>query len=211
MTVVREHRFPKLMATTIASSSQNAVAAGAHTLENTVREKPSKKADNGVKSALLQRQSHLNTATGVATSSRVQQILAGEFRLVGNEGKSCLGLGPHQAFDRIGGAGTVVGQKHHAEHGALGLVHRGFLQLRRHHFAQQFRGLDVDVAIDLLLALNVAKSLQDLSPLRSVGLHKLKGARKKQWAMTVNDRWRICFEFRNGDAFDVEIVDYHKG
>jgi proteic killer suppression protein len=74
-----------------------------------------------------------------------------------------------------------------------------------------FRGLDVDAATDLLLALNVAKSLQDLSPLRSVGLHKLKGERKKQWAMTVNDRWRICFEFRKGDAFDVEIVDYHKG
>jgi RelE-like toxin of type II toxin-antitoxin system HigB len=35
--------------------------------------------------------------------------------------------------------------------------------------------------------------------------------RKKQWAMTVNDRWRICFEFRKGDAFEVEIVDYHKG
>jgi proteic killer suppression protein len=34
---------------------------------------------------------------------------------------------------------------------------------------------------------------------------------EKQWAMTVNGRWRICFEFRNGDAFDVEIVDYHKG
>jgi proteic killer suppression protein len=29
--------------------------------------------------------------------------------------------------------------------------------------------------------------------------------------MTVNDRWRICFEFRKGDAFEVEIVDYHKG
>jgi proteic killer suppression protein len=39
----------------------------------------------------------------------------------------------------------------------------------------------------------------------------LKGAQKKQWAMMVNDRWLICFEFRNGDAFDVEIVDYHKG
>jgi toxin HigB-1 len=47
--------------------------------------------------------------------------------------------------------------------------------------------------------------------LRSVGLHKLKGERKKQWAMRVNGRWRICFEFRKGDAFDVEIVDYHKG
>jgi proteic killer suppression protein len=71
--------------------------------------------------------------------------------------------------------------------------------------------LDFDTATDLLLALNVAKSLQDLSPLKSVGLHKLKGDRRNQWAMTVNDRWRICFEFRKGDAFDVEIVDYHRG
>jgi proteic killer suppression protein len=44
-----------------------------------------------------------------------------------------------------------------------------------------------------------------------VGLHKLKGDRKKQWAMTVNERWRICFEFHTGDAHEVEIVDYHKG
>src|SRR5882757_1145510 len=51
----------------------------------------------------------------------------------------------------------------------------------------------------------------EASPLRSVRLHRLKDDRKKQWAMTVNDRWRICFEFRKGDAFDVEIVDYHKG
>jgi toxin HigB-1 len=75
----------------------------------------------------------------------------------------------------------------------------------------QFRGLNFDVAIDLLLALNAANSLQDLSPLNSVGLHKLKGDRRNQWAMTVNQRWRICFEFRRGDAFNVEIVDYHKG
>ncbi|HEY1981170.1 MAG TPA: type II toxin-antitoxin system RelE/ParE family toxin [Xanthobacteraceae bacterium] len=75
----------------------------------------------------------------------------------------------------------------------------------------QFRGLDFDAAIDLLLALNVANALSDLSPLKSVGLHKLKGERKSQWAMTVNARWRICFEFRKGDAYEVEIVDYHKG
>ena len=65
-------------------------------------------------------------------------------------------------------------------------------------------------AIDLL-ALNVAKSLGDLSPLKSVGLHKLKGDRKKQSATTVNERWRICFEFHKSDAHEVEIVDYHKG
>jgi proteic killer suppression protein len=75
----------------------------------------------------------------------------------------------------------------------------------------RFRGLDFEAAVDLLLALNVAKTLQDLSPLQSVGLHKLKGDRRDQWAMTVNGPWRICFEFRKGDAHEVEIVDYHKG
>jgi toxin HigB-1 len=75
----------------------------------------------------------------------------------------------------------------------------------------RMRGLDFENAIDLLLTLNVAKSLNDLSPLKSVGLHKLKGARRGQWAMTVNERWRICFEFRKGDAYEVEIVDYHRG
>jgi toxin HigB-1 len=75
----------------------------------------------------------------------------------------------------------------------------------------QFRGLDFDAAVDLLLALNVAKSLGDLSPLKSLGLHKLKGDRRGQWAMTVNDSWRICFEFHKSDAHEVEIVDYHRG
>ncbi len=71
--------------------------------------------------------------------------------------------------------------------------------------------LDVGAATDLLLALNVAKTLRDISPLKSVGLHKLKGDRRDQWAMTVNGRWRICFEFRRGDAYNVEIIDYHRG
>jgi toxin HigB-1 len=75
----------------------------------------------------------------------------------------------------------------------------------------QFRGLDFEAAVELLSALNVAKTLQDLSPLKSIGLHKLRGERRSQWAMTVNALWRICFTFRKGDAFDVEIVDYHRG
>ena len=75
----------------------------------------------------------------------------------------------------------------------------------------RFRGLDYAAAIDLLLALNAATTLRDLSPLKSVGLHKLKGTRAGQWAMTVNGPWRICFEFRADNAHEVEIVDYHKG
>ncbi len=71
--------------------------------------------------------------------------------------------------------------------------------------------MDTEAAQELLAALDAATSLKDLSPLKSVGLHKLTGDRKGQWAMTVNGPWRICFRFRKGNAYDVEIVDYHKG
>ena len=71
--------------------------------------------------------------------------------------------------------------------------------------------MDTDAADDLLAALDAAESLKDLSPLKSVGLHKLTGDRSGQWAMTVNGPWRICFRFEDGDAYDVEITDYHKG
>ncbi len=74
-----------------------------------------------------------------------------------------------------------------------------------------FRGMDAVAAEDLLAALDAATSLRDLSPFKSVGLHKLTGNRKGSWAMTVNGPWRICFRFKQGDAYDVAIVDYHKG
>ena len=73
----------------------------------------------------------------------------------------------------------------------------------------KFRGLDIEAAEDLLAALDAATALSDLSPLRSVGLHKLSGDRKGQWAMNVNGPWRICFRFKDGNAYDVEITDYH--
>ena len=75
----------------------------------------------------------------------------------------------------------------------------------------RFRGLDVESAEELLATLDAATSLQDLSPLKSLGLHKLAGDRKGQWAMTVDGPWRICFRFKKGDAYDVEIVNYHRG
>ena len=75
----------------------------------------------------------------------------------------------------------------------------------------KFRGLDIEAAEDLLASLDVAETLKDLSPLKSVGLHKLSGNRAGQWAMTVNGPWRICFRFKDGDAYEVEIIDYHKG
>lgn len=75
----------------------------------------------------------------------------------------------------------------------------------------RYRGMDVEAAHDLLAVLDAATSLQDLSPLKSIGLHKLTGDRKGQWAMTVSGPWRICFRFRDGDAYEVAITNYHKG
>ena len=74
-----------------------------------------------------------------------------------------------------------------------------------------FGGLDADTAQEILAALDSATGLGELGSLRSLGLHKLKGGWRGQWAMTINRRWRLCFEFRDGDAFSVEIVDYHRG
>jgi toxin HigB-1 len=73
----------------------------------------------------------------------------------------------------------------------------------------KFSGLDEEWAIELLAALDAASSLADLSALKSVGLHKLSGDRRSQWAMTVNGPWRVCFRFDAGDAWEVEIVGCH--
>jgi proteic killer suppression protein len=40
-------------------------------------------------------------------------------------------------------------------------------------------------------------------------LEALSGKRTGQWSIRINDRWRVCFRFGNGEAYDVEIVDYH--
>lgn len=57
--------------------------------------------------------------------------------------------------------------------------------------------------------IDLATRLNDLSKPPSNRLHALKGNRKGQHAISVNDQWRICFRFIDGDAYDVEITDYH--
>jgi proteic killer suppression protein len=60
-----------------------------------------------------------------------------------------------------------------------------------------------------LLVLHRAVSLQDLRVPPGNRLEELKGRRKGQHCIRINDQWRLCFVWRNGDAFDVEITDYH--
>ena len=54
-----------------------------------------------------------------------------------------------------------------------------------------------------------AEGLQDLAALRGNRFEVLKGDRKGQYSIRINDQWRICFVWKEGGADDVEIVDYH--
>lgn len=60
-----------------------------------------------------------------------------------------------------------------------------------------------------LLYLHRARLLQDLRVPPGNQLEALKGDRKGQHSIRINDQWRICFRWQDGDAHDVEIVDYH--
>jgi len=64
-------------------------------------------------------------------------------------------------------------------------------------------------ALRKLLMLDAAESLDDLRVPPGNRLEKLRGDRDGQYSIRVNDQWRICFCWEDGDAFDVEFTDYH--
>ena len=64
-------------------------------------------------------------------------------------------------------------------------------------------------AIRRLEYVDLATSLIDLKVPPSNRLHKLERNRAGQYSISINDQWRVCFRFEDGDAYDVEITDYH--
>lgn len=64
-------------------------------------------------------------------------------------------------------------------------------------------------ALDKLRLLNRAKTLDDLRNPPGNHLEALKGDRAGQHSIRINNQWRICFRFEDGNAYDVEIADYH--
>ena len=65
------------------------------------------------------------------------------------------------------------------------------------------------VALRRLRQLDAAMALDDLRAPPGNRLEKLRGARASQFSIRINDQWRVCFRWSEGDAHDVEIVDYH--
>jgi len=65
------------------------------------------------------------------------------------------------------------------------------------------------VALRKLRQLEIAVRIEDLRVPPQNRLEALKGDRKGQWSIRINDQWRLCFGWRDGKASGVEIVDYH--
>ncbi|MEI2767165.1 MAG: type II toxin-antitoxin system RelE/ParE family toxin [Nitrosomonas sp.] len=60
-----------------------------------------------------------------------------------------------------------------------------------------------------LQMLDSADTIDDLRSPPGNRLEKLSGDRLGRWSIRINNQWRICFRFENGNAYDVEVVDYH--
>jgi toxin HigB-1 len=93
-------------------------------------------------------------------------------------------------------------------------VIRGFKnKVTRSVFLGEFvKGLDGQIqqrAREKLKYLDSAADLRDLMVPPSNQLEALKGDREGQYSIRINKQWRVCFKWQDGDAFDVEIVDYH--
>ncbi len=76
-------------------------------------------------------------------------------------------------------------------------------------FSKKFPNDIQRVALRKLRMLNRARTLKDLLVPPGNRLEALKGIRKGQHNIRINDQWRICFEWHDNDAHNVEIVDYH--
>ena len=86
--------------------------------------------------------------------------------------------------------------------------HRGLKRLYERGDQGQVSSEYVNRIEDIIARLDVAVSPVDLN-LPGYGLHQLKGNLKGFWAVKVSANWRIIFQFRDGDAFDVNLTDYH--
>ncbi len=80
-------------------------------------------------------------------------------------------------------------------------------RLLNRRFSSRLQAVERAARVRLEL-LDAATSLLDLN-LPGLRLEALKGNREGQYSIRINDQYRICFEWRDGDAYSVEIVDYH--
>lgn len=100
-----------------------------------------------------------------------------------------------------------------AEHYYLGMAIRSFHNAETEtlfKLGRVRRFVNIErVALRKLKQLDLARCIGDMSAPPGNKLEPLKGGRSGQWSVRINDQFRLCFRWENGNATDVEIVDYH--
>ena len=86
--------------------------------------------------------------------------------------------------------------------------HRGLKRLYKQGDGSKIRADQLNRINDVLLHLDQAQALGDLD-LPGYRLHPLKGGLKGYWSVMISGNWRIVFRFEDGDAYDVDLADYH--
>ena len=91
----------------------------------------------------------------------------------------------------------------------VGFRHKG---LKKFFESGDLRGIPAQHGARILRQLDVLDAAREVTDMDLPGwkLHQLKGARKGTWAVSVSGNWRITFRFEAGDAYDVDLEDYHR-
>jgi proteic killer suppression protein len=89
-----------------------------------------------------------------------------------------------------------------------GFRHRGLRRLYERDDRSRLRADQVERIEEILGLLDVASSPRDLD-ISGLQLHRLRGDLKEYWSLTLSANWRIIFRVRDGEVWDVDLVDYH--
>ena len=89
-----------------------------------------------------------------------------------------------------------------------GLKHKGLKRLFEEGEAKGIHPDHLEKVENVLFVLNRARKPEEMN-LPGFKLHRLKGELKDFWSVTVRANWRVIFRFENGDACDVDLIDYH--
>jgi toxin HigB-1 len=93
--------------------------------------------------------------------------------------------------------------------GIRSIRHGGLRRLYRNGDGRDLPAALVEKISDILLAIDDAAHPQEVGLFPGWRLHPLKGELKGFWSVTVSGNWRVTFRFEQGDAFDLDLVDYH--
>jgi len=87
--------------------------------------------------------------------------------------------------------------------------HKGLRRLFENDDARGMQAKFADKLRDMLVAIDTANAVEEIGLFPGWRLHRLKGNLADYWSLTVSSNWRVVFRFEQGEAYDLDLVDYH--